>query len=563
MKRIFTTTAVLAFCCITAFANDITIPSGDSEALRRALVSVSGPAIITLEPGRYDLWPEESVHEWIFVSCTSSEIECADKTKIFGIWLNGLSDVAINGEGATLVCHGDMTPIGISECKNITLKGLEVDFERPGMSELTYVSCVPGRTVMNFHKDSWYKIEDGILWLVGENWKTEHPHCIKYTHGDGRLLYCKDWDLLSKCRATEIEPGMVCFETPIDFKAEPGDVLTIRDHIRRQTGSLIRYSENIHLEGMKYRFMHGIGVMSEFTRNVSMNDCVFAPSKESGRLMASSADFAHFSGCAGLVEIRNCIFCGAQDDPINVHGTNLRAVRKISDNSAVVRFMHHQTYGIKAFFTGDEVVFVHADNLQRYQKAVVTKAERIDDREILLTFDRSLPENLILGSDCIENMTWNPEVIICDNHFSRISTRGILLTTPCKSVIENNEFHQMGMNGILIGADACDWYSSGPACDVTIRGNFFEDCTFNGGPDNAYIAIHPSIKEVDKDLPVDRNIRIEENTFILRDSCPALSAKSVRGLTFRDNIITGAGESPIILYGCTKVKSDVDSCIVD
>lgn len=555
----YTILSLLIAGCLLASPAPAQITVSTAVGLREALEAADGPATIIMQPGRYDFWPEDSHHEWVFVSNTCSEEEWPDKTKHFGIWISGKKGITIKGEGARMVCHGDMTPIGISESRDITLTGLEVDFERPGMSEFTYISTEPGKTLCRFHKDSRYVIEDGILQLEGEGWRTETPHCVRYSPAEDRLYYSEDWDILHGSKAVELEPGLVLFATPAGFKAAPGDVITVRDRIRRQTGSLVQYSENVRLEGMKYRFMHGLGVISQFTRNVSLIDCLFTPAEDSGRIIASSADFAHFSGCAGLVEVRGCKFCGAHDDPINVHGTNLRAVRKISDRSLVVRFSHDQTYGLKAFRPGDKVAFEHAGTLERYARATVRSAERLDDYEILLNFDRDLPDGLELGSDCVENMTWTPKVIISGNDFSRTNTRGILLTTPRKAVIENNVFRHVGMNGILIAADAADWFESGPVRNVTIRGNRFEDCTFNGGPDYAYIAVHPSNKVVDKDIPVHRNIRIEGNTFVLRDGSPALSAKSVRGLTFRDNTIEGASGPSVILYACTKVSSDINT----
>lgn len=550
--------SILLAGCLMASPAPAQVTVGSVSGLREALETADGPTTITLKPGRYDFWPEEAAHEWIFVSCTSAEEETSDKTKVIGLWINRLSDITIEGEGATMVCHGQMTPIGISESKNITIKGLEVDFERPGMSEITYVSCESGRTVCHFHKDSRYSIEDGKLRLVGEGWVTEYPHCIKYNPDSDRLTFCPDWGILQGCKATEIEPGTVSFETPADFKAVPGDIITIRDRIRRQTGSLVQYSENIRLEGMKYRFMHGIGVLCQFTRNVSIADCIFAPDSASGRIMASSADFAHFSDCAGLVEVRGCKFSGAQDDPINVHGTNLQSVSKEGPRSLKVRFAHPQTYGIKEYRPGDEVAFVRAETLERFAYATVTGVERLNDHELLVTFNRRIPGSIKLGADCVENLTWMPEVIISGNEFYRTSTRGVLLTTPRKTVIENNTFHKLGMSAILIEPDAASWFSSGPVMDVTIRGNRFEDCCFNGAPDNAYIAVNSSNKVADKKHPVQRNIVIEGNTFVLRDGCPPLSAKSVKGLTFRNNIITGPDNAPaVILHGCSKVDSDI------
>ena len=69
------------------------------------------------------------------------------------------------------------------------------------------------------------------------------------------------------------------------------------------------------------------------------------PREGSGRLLAASADMMHFSGCSGKVKIIGCYFAGAQDDPINEHGTKLRAVEKINTRTMNLRFMHRQSYG--------------------------------------------------------------------------------------------------------------------------------------------------------------------------------------------------------------------------
>ena len=87
-------------------------------------------------------------------------------------------------------------------------------------------------------------------------------------------------------------------------------------------------------------------------RMLKMNHVYCMPRQNSGRLLASSADFMHFSGCSGKVKVVNCKFAGAQDDCINVHGTNLRIMEKVNDYTLKLRFMHPQTYGFNAFFEG-------------------------------------------------------------------------------------------------------------------------------------------------------------------------------------------------------------------
>ena len=73
---------------------------------------------------------------------------------------------------------------------------------------------------------------------------------------------------------------------------------------------------------------------------------------------------------------------------------------------------------------------------------VVEDVKRLSEREMLVTFTQTLPRDLEIGHDCLENITYTPEVEIRDNYFTRTSTRGVLVTTPRKVVIENNVFEK-------------------------------------------------------------------------------------------------------------------------
>ena len=132
----------------------------------------------------------------------------------------------------------------------------------------------------------------------------------------------------------------------------------------------------------------------------------------------------------------------------------------------------------------------------RFASGKVKSVEKLNDREISVRFENNVPAGLE-PNDCVENMSWTPEVLIKSNRFTRTNTRGILLTTPRKAVIEDNVFFRTGMSAILIEADAEGWYESGPVRDVTIRSNAFIDCAYQGGPGNAVIAINPSNKVAD------------------------------------------------------------------
>jgi polygalacturonase len=491
--------------------------------------------------GRYDFWPDGATQAKYFVSNTSTELEDSAKIKTIGMRFKNAKNLTVDGNGALFIFHGKMTTIVLDHAENVQLQNIEIDFERPTMSEMRYDGPVTSGVNIEIHPDAKYTITDGKLIWYGEGWKTKHFHAVEFDTTFKTMRY-SDWKVFNKSKATEIRQGLVHFDTPQSFKPVPGNILTVRDIIRDQVGMFIVESKNITLQDVGMHYMHGLGIVSQYTENITMRRVICAPRPETKRLIASSADFMHFSGCRGLITVETCTFSGAHDDPINIHGTNLRVTGTPARNRLKLRFMHGQSYGFNAFFPGDTVAFVHSASMIRFASGKVKSVERSNDREIILSFEGDVPAGLE-PNDCIENMSWTPEVVIRGNNFTRTNTRGILLTTPRKAVIENNEFFKTGMSAILIEADTEGWYESGPVRDVTIRNNKFMDCAYQGGPGNAVIAINPSNKVADVKKPVHFNILIENNIFKVFDY-PVLYAKSTQGLRFINNSVIRTNTLP-------------------
>lgn len=517
----------------------------------------SGAKVLSFGTGRYDIWPEGAIRREYFISNTSTEKECPSKVKTIGLLFEGLKNLTIDGNGATLIFHSKMTTIALEHCENVKLQNFHIDFERPAGSEMTYTKVTDGEVEVSIHPDTRYEIDGGRIHLYGEGWRSNKNHCIKYDAQAETFKYCQDWNILAASKPTEISRGKVCFATPEGFLPQVGSTLTIRDIIRDQVGVFILESKDITLSRMQMHYMHGLGIVSQYSRNIRMDRVKCMPRESSGRLLAASADMMHFSGCSGKIKVDSCYFAGAQDDPINVHGTNLRAIEKSDNRTLRLRFMHGQSYGFNAYFPGDTVAFVHASTMQRFDRARVEKVSRLSDRVLEVCFNKDIPTALELNHDCVENLTCTPEVEIRNCYFTRTSTRGTLVTTPRKVVIENNTYHKTGMSAILIEGDAEGWHESGPVCDVLIIGNTFIDCAYNGSPGNAIIALNPSNTIVDAKLPVHQNVRIENNVFKTTEYRP-LYAKSTGGLTFRNNTVISPvfatdKEKAVYLNGCKDV----------
>lgn len=490
---------------------------GDVTAAFRAALEhcrADGVKVLKLEKGVYDFWPQDAVEREIFVSNTSSEEECPSKVKHLGLLIENQDGLVIDGGGATLMFHGKQTMISIIHSKDITLRNFHVDCLRPCGSEMVIEKAGDGEVVLRFKPDSWYEIgPEGRVDLVGEGWKTEHPHCIEYDPEVDRMYYTRHWRELQDAVARELEPGLVSFAIDGTGSYKPGNVLTVRDRYRDEVGVLNLESEGVTFEDVDIHYLHAIGVVSQFSKDVTFRRVHCEPREGSGRILASSADFLHFSGCAGKVSVLDCRFSGAQDDPVNVHGTYLRVEEKTAADQLRLRFMHPQTYGIQAFRPADSVAFVGVQTLQTKALARVKDAVRLSDYEVLLTLEGDVPECVVPAEDVVENLTWTPEVEIRGNRFTRTSTRGTLVSTPRKVVIEDNEYIRTGMSAILISGDASAWFESGAVRDVLIRGNRFVGCAKNGGHHGAYIAVEPTNTVDDPQHPVHSGIKIIGNRF--------------------------------------------------
>ncbi|MCQ2149906.1 MAG: right-handed parallel beta-helix repeat-containing protein [Bacteroidales bacterium] len=488
----------------------------------------NGTRVLHLENGVYDFWPEDAVKKEIFVSNTSSEVECPSKIKVIGLLLEDQHNLTIEGNGAELRFHGRQTMMGIIHSSGIRLRNLHIDCERPGASEMLVERIDSDGIVLRFNQSSWYEItEEGRLELVGEGWKTEYPHCVEYDKSSGHMDYSTNWDIVHESRAEEIDKGLVKVFTGLTSSFKEGNILTVRDRIRDQVGILNLESEDLEFEDMGIHSLHAIGMVSQFCRNLSFRNVRFEPREGSGRILASSADFLHFSGCAGKINVQGCRFSGAQDDCINVHGTYLVLEEMVSEKQVRLRFAHHQTYGMQAFWPGDTISIVDRKSLRTVCGNVVDSVCRLSDREVLLTARQQIPREIVGGRYVIENLSWTPEVDISDNYFTGTNTRGTLITTPRKSVIRNNVYEKVGMSAIFISGDAGNWYESGAVKNLTITDNRFIDCAYNDGAKNAVILIEPS--NTAEDAPVHDTIRIISNHFESEGRKPVVS-HSVRAL---------------------------------
>ena len=536
MNRIFFAAVAACFLrgtmCVASGGETICVPSvsGDvtgtlQAAIDRARLFKGKPVLIQLEQGDYHLYRESGSAVVYYVSNTASETENPDPTKHIGLWLKDLKNVTIDGGGARLITHGEMTTFVVDGCENIVLRNFSLTAADPSVPEMTVIDAGDNYLTARIHPDSQYKIENGEFRWEGHGWSFAGGIAQNFNPQTNVTNRC-DSPMDHLVRAIELDSGIVRFNYSRRPNAYEGEVFQMRDAIRDEVCGFIHRSRNVCLEDLNVHFLGNFGIVGQYSENLTYNRIKCEPEWGRGRTCAGFADFVQMSGCRGKLKITNSRFEGAHDDPINIHGTHLQITEYVSPNQIKVRFMHGQSFGFEAFFKGDQVELVDANTLLCLQKATVKQAETLNRYDILLTLDTEVLSGLSDKWVVVENVSWTPEVEITHNYFSRTPTRGILVTTRKKVVIANNVFYRTPMSAILIADDARSWYESGPVRDVTIRENLFIEC---GAP---VISVAPENDRYEG--AVHHNIRILNNRFIL-NSDQAIFARSVDGLTVSGN----------------------------
>ncbi|WP_142307646.1 discoidin domain-containing protein [Bacillus toyonensis] len=540
-----------------------------NEAIAAAKTAAK-PVILDFPKATYHFKDSSAIDAQYYISNTTTESETPGGWRKVGLLFKNISDLTIRGNDSTLMFHGVMTPIVFDHATNVNMKSINFDFKRPVMSEMTVVAVGSNYIEMNVHPDSLYKIVNNKLQWTGEvdnngiptdNWVARgYANTTQVQEFDPATN--KTWRVSNPIASASSVQDMGNRKLRFTYSSAPnltvGHTYQLRNDSRKEEGAFIYRSKDIMWTGVNFYATPGLGIVGQYSENLTFDQLNFAPKSGGGRTNASMADFMQISGCKGQITVNNSNFFGAHDDPINVHGTHLQIVDKPAPNQIKVQFKHSQSWGFDAFAVNDSIDFINGSTLLSAGSAVVTGVTRVDDYNILLTLDQNVPSSVTANSYFVENATWNPNVTITGSTFESIATRGILVTTRGNVLIDHNTFNRTEMSAILIADDANSWYESGMVRNVTISNNTFN----NTG--NSVISIEPSAPSTNPDKTVHSNINISGNTFYKTGGTTSIYAGSINGFNFTNNTaqegglqINAQGSKNVKIAGNTFAQSGV------
>lgn len=518
------------------------------EAAKR----ISGEKTICFNNGVYFIDSEKCKKHMLYITNTvgdkefvESEIPHLNSTALY---FNNIDDLTFDGNNAVFVIDGKVTNIAAENCSNITLKNIEIRHAHPDMHEFKVDKVTPFFVDFQLDNDSQYYIKNSKLYLFGKDYHEAADKNALNAHWIG--LIRKDTPdkinrvahpLIGALKITDLKNGKIRAYYINTFRFKTGDCYYLFDVRRQFAGIFINQCKNVVLKNIKQRFNYSLALVLQDSENVNADAMEFAPEKHSARKMASVADFIQVCMCRGRVSITNSRFDGSGDDCLNVHGVHF-GIKSKDKNKITVAFMHPQSHGYQPIHVGDEIAFIDPKTLLQYGKATVKGARLLNEYEIELTLDSA--KCAVVGN-VIEDISACPDIYFSGNTLDRIITRGLLLTTRGKIVIENNHFISNSMSGILLSDDAKSWYESGMCRDVLIKDNIFDYCG------ETPILIKP--ENTVHQGAVHKNICIKNNVFKHYNGY-CIMAKSTDNIQIEGNRFNSG--KIIKSKNCTNIKSE-------
>ena len=268
MKKLFLSFLGLFLVAAAHAARPVTIdvlPSGgdDTPLLRQALAQAAackGPVVLRLRQGDYHLYRSSSSRQFYYISNTASAEENPDPTKHIGLWLKGMRNVTVDGGGARLVTHGEMTAFVVDSCENVVMKDFSLVAADPSVPEMTVVAADGRSLTARVAAGSDYEIVDGTFYWKGEGWRFGGG-IAQVFHPETNVTNRCESPLTGVERAVELERGLVRFKYGKPHGFKPGEVYQMRHSIRTEACGFIHRSKDVRLENVRFHFLGNFGIV--------------------------------------------------------------------------------------------------------------------------------------------------------------------------------------------------------------------------------------------------------------------------------------------------------------
>lgn len=462
----------------------------------------------------------------------------------------GRTNFTYDAKGATLTVRDPAIALHLKNCRNVTVRNLTIEWERPVLTEARITGFAEGETRVRIDRSRYpYTVKDGRLLVVGPG-RCEPIRAVRFLDGKTFAPVRLTGDTPFRDTRVREEPdGTVAILA--DYSREGvglrvGDILVLRPFDRPYPAVFVEDSSGVVFEDVIIRDAFGMGLIAQMSDDITWRGTGRADDRTSGVIarpgshVTMHADASHFSNCGGQVTVENCWFEGMMDDAINVHSTCVQITNVLSDSSVRCVFRHHQAIGFTLFRAGDRVRLIRSLTNEEGPVLPLNAVRRIADDVVELDFASRLPAGFGAG-DTLENADYQCAATFRGNVVRNNRARGVLFTTPGKVICSSNRFEHCCGSAVVIASDAARWFESGHCRDVEIADNVISNCLAAGygshGSAYGIISIDPVVRDLAAQREYcHRNIRIFGNEIFTHD-VTLLFARSATELVWSNNVV--------------------------
>lgn len=508
------------------------------------VAKLEGASKVEFEPGEYHFYPDYAPERLLYISNHDE-----DTIKRIAFILEEVEGLTIEGNDTKFEFHTDIIPFYIESSKDITVKGITIDYERPIYSEGEILEVDKRSMTIAIDKQKYpYEINNKRIYFVGENFKKELKHFLEMDWEKKRPAYNTEDIYFNlgeyglSAEFEEVDEGVVKIqlvgESEFKLNHTVKNKLILRHHPRSHPGFYVKDSDTVCLQDVTVHHSSGMAFIAQHTKDITLDAFSVKINPERERIFTSNADATHFVYCYGQITIQNCLFENQLDDPVNIHGIYARVNQIISPSEIIVELVHEQQKGVRIGKRGERINLINNETMLTSNENRIKDIRVINKDYILIELEEAC-NDLKIGY-AVENKEYIPDVSITNCTMRNNRARGCLLTSAGKVVVENNYIATPGA-GILVEGDANYWFESGATHDITIKNNIFDNCAYVTGWGHAPIQITPVVKKVEGSSRYHKKVWIEGNTFKCFDE-RLIFARSIEHLVFTKNEIIKTNE---------------------
>ncbi|MDF2986320.1 MAG: glaB [Eubacterium sp.] len=498
---------------------------------------------LIIPPGKYVIRDEAAVT--LMNAAMNGEMGNNPQEHIFthyfpysrGLDFSGCKDITVEGYGAWILCDGWMEPVTLENCKDITIKGITIDYLRKPYSIGTVIN----------EGEEFYDVSFDGKYPVNSNIPT--PRIYAYSREKARFSD-EGWD----CDKKEL----VGSRTLRFYGEKPGvlkgERVCVWHSFHFRPAVFINEALNTSLFEVTIHSQPGMGIVGHRSENIHVKRLRIVP--EAGEYMSTNTDATHFTSCKGELTFKDCQFEGHGDDAINVHNYyyNIKNNRgntceiTVEDADAHAQVLDYPD-------VSDTLELVQIETLAPVREYKVVSVDNLKDQwKSKIVLDEALPDDS--SQYYLINVTRLPELKFVGCHVRNHLARAVLIKTR-NVLVEGCTFENSMGTAIHLAAEG-GWHEGATSANVVIRNNRMLGCGHgNQGRIMGASGICVNIDAENTDTSdLHKNLLIENNIIQGENAAQGIYISSARDVTIRFNEISGCVEPVKVLNASNVIVTD-------